>query len=134
MKKIILIFVFIFSLFASFNVYWSCSYDENDSTSIVDNLNDCLSWTDLVNAWNAKIEDWFWDYIKTWTNNIALYLWVFAVFAIVFGSIMLTISAWEDEKISKAKNIIKWWILGFLAVISASFIINLIIRIVYNLW
>ncbi len=134
MKKIILIFVLIFSLFISVNVYWSCSY--NEWSSISSNLNDCLSWTKLVNItdWNAKISDWFWNYIKKWTNNIALYLWVFAVFAIVFGSIMLTISAWEDEKISKAKNIIKWWILGFLAVISASFIINLIIRIVYNLW
>lgn len=137
MKKIILFFVFIMSIFSFWVANWAtCNYDPSESEKWISQaLDDCLEWSALVDAWNAKIESdwWFQNYIKKWTNNIALYLGIFAVFAIVFGAIMLTISTWEDEKISKAKNIIKWGILWFLAVITASFIVNLIIRVVYDL-
>ncbi len=137
MKKIILFFVFILSLFSFWISYSSdCNYDPSESNdSISAALDKCLDWSALVDVWDATIDNggWFQNYIKKWTNNIALYLGVFAVFAIVFGAIMLTISTWEDEKISKAKNIIKWWLIWFIAVITASFIINLIIRVVYDL-
>ena len=137
MKKIILLFVFILSLFSFWISYWAdCNYDPSTSSdSISKALDKCLDWSALVDVWDARIDNgwWFQNYIKKWTNNIALYLGVFAVFAIVFGAIMLTISTWEDEKISKAKNIIKWWLIWFIAVITASFIINLIIRVVYDL-
>jgi hypothetical protein len=71
--------------------------------------------------------------LKNWTNTIARFLAVLAVFWIVFGWFRFTISAWEDEKITKAKNIIKWSIIGFVWVLTATLIINLVVNIMYSL-
>jgi hypothetical protein len=43
----------------------------------------------------------------------------------------MTLSGWEDEKIKKSKDIIKWWIIGFLWVILAWAIVTAIIKIMY---
>jgi hypothetical protein len=64
---------------------------------------------------------------------LALFLWVLAVGTIVYGAFLLTLSAWEDEKVKKAKDIIKWGIIWFLGVISASGIIFLIVNIMYSI-
>jgi hypothetical protein len=45
----------------------------------------------------------------------------------------MAISQWEDEKITKAKNVIKWSIIWFILVLTARLIINLIIRIMYSI-
>lgn len=132
MKKLFIILsVFIFSIFSISSVLaWNCDY--NDWT-ISSELKDCLIGSPLVGS-EAKIIgwDWFQQTINTWTKNISLYLWIWAVLWIVYGSFMLTVSAWEDEKINKAKDIIKWSIIWFLWLISASFIINLIVRVIYS--
>jgi hypothetical protein len=46
---------------------------------------------------------------------------------------MFTLSAWEDEKITKGKEIIKWWILGFIAMILANALIELVINFLYDI-
>lgn len=131
-KKIYLFILLLISFFSIQNtVFWNCNYDWFWDINTA--LENCIGWTDLVKSWDAKIDWWFWIYIKTWTNNIALYIWILAVFAIVFGSLKLTLSTWDDEKINKAKAIVKWWIIWFLWVIFASSIINLVIRLVYSL-
>lgn len=133
MKKIFFTIIFLVFCFSFDTSFWANCVPPEWDFNVSEALEDCLSESDLVNTWDASITGWFWDYITTWTNNIALYLWIFAVFAIVFGSFNLTISAWDDEKINKSKKIIQWWIIWFIGVISASLIINLIIRIIYDL-
>jgi hypothetical protein len=135
MNKKIFLFVLLLISFLSIQntVFWNCNYDPLTNSTMISSLENCINWTTLVNSWDAKIDWWFWSYIKTWTNNIALYIWILAVFAIVFGSLKLTLSTWDDEKINKAKAIVKWWIIWFLGVIFASSIINLVIRLVYSL-
>lgn len=132
MKKLFIILsVFIFSLFSISSVLaWNCDYN---NWTISSELKDCLTSSPLV-ASDAKIIGWNWfqNTIKTWIKNISLYLWIGAVLWIVYGSFMLTISVWEDEKVNKAKDIIKWSIIWFLWLISASFIINLIVRVIYS--
>jgi hypothetical protein len=112
-----------------------CSFDVDSKNggSISSALNKCLDWVDLVNVSDAKVDGNFWTQIKSWTNNIALYLWIFAVWSIVFGGLMMTLSAWEEEKIKKAKDIVKWWIIWFIWLITASAIINLVVKIMYSI-
>jgi len=124
----------------SLSFIWSvnaadCRYNfDVENANIWDALDNCLEWVKLVTAkWEMKIEGKFWNQIKSWTNNIALYLWVFAVWSIVFGGLMMTISVWEEEKIKKAKDIVKWWIIWFLWIIFASAIINLVVKIMYSI-
>lgn len=113
---------------------WECWIDvEAGDVKIWDALDNCLAWSALVNWEKVKLDWWFWVKIKNWVNNIALYLWVFAVWSIVFWGLMMTLSSWEEEKVKKAKDIIKWGIIWFLWLISASAIINLIVKIMYSL-
>lgn len=145
MKKIVLLFVLIISIFSfeiSFWATWTnssteCFYDvDNTDIDIWLQLDNCLDWSPLVDTWNyldVSSSSDFWDQIKTWVNNISVYLLVLAVFAIVYWGLMMTLSTWDDEKINKAKNIIKWWVLWFLALILASAIINLVVKIMYSL-
>ena len=140
MKKILFFLSLVLSLFFSIDTtfwLWECNYDVDkidSGQSIWSALDECLKWTALVSWENVRLDDAsFATQIKEWVNNISIYLWIFAVFSIVFWGLMLTLSEWEDEKITKAKNIIKWWILWFLALISISAIINLIVKIMYSL-
>jgi hypothetical protein len=87
----------------------------------------------LVDAWSAKIWSDFDTYILKWVSNISLYLWFFAVLSIVIWWFMLTISTWDDEKINKAKWVVKWWIIWFVWVISASAIITILVKIFYSI-
>ena len=130
MKKILLFLISF--LFISYNAFWAydCDYDWS---SVSNSLSFCLEWSDLVDSWDWTIEWGFRETIIKWTNNIAVYLWILAVFAIVYWSAMLTFSAWEDEKVNKAKSIIKWAILWFIWLLFASTIINVLVKVIYSL-
>lgn len=131
MKKILLASILLFYLF-SFDLSYSNCTPPNWDFDITWALENCLSNSDLV-EWAADLEYWFSWTLKEWINNISVFLWIWAVLWIVYGSFMLTISTWEDEKVNKAKWIIKWSIIGFIWLIMSFFIINLIIRLFYSL-
>jgi len=137
MKKILITLLLVFSMFISTSIdtYWSnCEYDVDSwNVSIWEALDKCLADAKLVSWENVAVEWGFWTQIWLWTNNIALYLWIFAVWSIVFWAFMLTISWGEEEKIKKSKDIVKWGILWFLWVVTASAIINLIVKIIYSI-
>lgn len=135
MKKLLIILILMFSVFSIFLpvAFWTCTY--NEGAKIWTSLNNCLSNSKLVNWKDVTVKAWGWfeTQIKKWTTNIALYLWIFAVGSIVVWGLMLTLSAWEEEKIKKAKDIVKWWIIWFVWIITASAIISIIVRLVYSI-
>jgi hypothetical protein len=135
LKKIflsILIITFSFFAFVWTNAsYTNCKYDEN-STTLWSFLDWCkpkkLAWN-----WDYAIESWLKDLVNRWIENIALILWILAVWMLVYAGLLMQLSAWEDEKLKKSKNIIKWTAIWFLALISASSIIYLVVNLVYSL-
>lgn len=130
MKKIVLILVLILWIFLSlWTSFAKCEY----SGDIKASLNGCLNNTDLVKSADVKVEWWFKDVILNWIKNISIFLSVMAVWSIVYWAFMMTISAWEEEKIKKWKDIVKWWILWFLAIISAWWLIALVVNVIYSL-
>lgn len=144
MKKIILVFVLIISFFIWNNIFAECEYTEWKSLSSF--LDDCapqkvvLTKKNKYDEWNMiiydnlKIEEWFKDIINSWIKNISLILWILAVWALVYAGLLMQLSIWEEEKIKKAKDIIKWTILWFLALITASWIIYIVINFMFGLW
>lgn len=132
MKKILIIISLLLIHFVFLkNISWgSCTYWWGDIWSA---LEWCLSDSPLVNWSKADIDNWFWETIRNWINNISVYLWVIAVWSIVYWSLMMTLSTWEDEKLSKAKKIVYWWMIWFVWLISVSAIINLVTNIMYSL-
>ncbi len=133
-KKILLFFILTFTLFIGNNVFAECKYDDKNTTSISSFLNDCKPTSVVWGTWstaNMKIENWFKKKINTWVKNISLILWFLAVGSLVYAGLIMQLSAGEDEKIKKAKNIIKWTLLWFLLLISASGIIYLVINVFF---
>ncbi len=118
---------------------WDCSYD--GTGNIEEALAKCVTWSG-TNLFNGK--DWKWldnlnvsgdgfKWVLTgWIAKIAGFLSLWAIFAIAYGSLRMTLSGWSEEHIKKARDIVKWWILGFLAVISAWFLITLVVNIMYS--
>jgi hypothetical protein len=148
MKKIIVKLLLVLSIFMTVSplvnaddTLWSnwsnkCGwYNFDEDISVWVALNKCLSNADLINWENVSLgwKWWFWKQIKRWTQNISLYLWLFSVASIVIWALMLTFSAWEEEKIKKWKDVVKWGIIWFFGIVVASSIITLIIKLVYSL-
>ncbi len=133
MKKIITILLISISFFLVTFESWFAECTYSSGSDISSNLGTCLSDSTLVNTWNGQIGWDFDKYILWWVKNIWLYLWFFAVLSIVIWSLMLTLSTWDDEKINKAKWVVKWWIIWFIWVISASAIITILVKIIYSI-
>lgn len=124
MKKILLLLVISITFLCFTHLSFAeCTYEGW--------LKNCIEWTKLVQTDDASVENGFKIKINNWTNNIALFLGILAVWSVVYGGLMMTLSAWEDEKIKKAKDIVKWWLFGFLGVVMATTIVTLVINLMY---
>ena len=135
LKKIILLFSLILISFSSYDLTFSaCNYNW---WNVMSALEWCVwDWTtDLVETWdNLEVADWFKTKITDWTTKIATFLALWAIFSIAFGSLKMVLSRWEEEGIKKAKDIIKWWIIWLLAIVSAGFIISVVVKLIYSVW
>jgi len=144
LKKIFIILVLIFS-FWIVNVYWAnCNYSLTWSKTVLESLEDCIDDTNLVQQakiydedWNIievkdlKVDNGFKKTIMAWTKKIGWFLGLWAIFAIAFGSLKMTLSGWKEEEIKKGKDIVKWWILWFLLVVSGWFIVWVVVNVIY---
>jgi hypothetical protein len=130
-KKIIL-FIFIFlSFFLSYNFsywVWTC----NLAWDIWSSLEWCL-WNKDVIQWpsDLRVESWFKDLVIGFIETISIILAILAVWSIAYWSMVIVTSIWNEEKIKKWRNIIQWALVWFLILVSASWIIKLIIYIIY---
>jgi len=130
-KKIIILSIIIISIFSFQDIInaSNCEYNGDVKTS----LEWCGLWDKLVEPWNVEIGSWgFKVSVLLWIKNIAWFLGLISVWALVYASFMMTISGWEEEKIKKAKDIIKWTILWFLWVILAGSLITIIVKFMYS--
>lgn len=132
LKKIALFICFLLCCSSIQTTFW-CDFTNSDIRSSLDN---CFLDTKVVSPpENLEVQNgWgFNTFLLLWVRAIAGVLGVAAVWAIAYGSLMLTLSMWEDDKITKAKDTIKWWIVGFIAIITANGLIELLINILYDI-
>jgi len=108
----------------------SCTYSE--AGTISSNMEGCLGTTDVVQSSSLMTEVWIKIKIIAWTDALAKLLGLLAIGAVVYGWFMMTISGGQDEQIKKWKDIVKWSLLGFLAVVTTGAIIRLIIEFVFD--
>ena len=135
LKRIVILLTTLFSVLFFVSSSWetssTCSYTEG-SINYTGALEGCLNDTSLVNSWSLEASDWFKKFILNLIKIIAGFFALLAVWALVYGALMLTLSAWEDEKIKKAKDIVKWALIWFLAIISSGALITIIIEVFYS--
>ncbi len=161
MKKIILLFVLLFSFFVWSEVFaYDCALDAsapecNLDTNTQNNTNSPTSlwwwctyteWSELssflnwckpenvVWAEDMRVESWLKSKVNNWIKNISLILWILAVWSLVYAWLLMQFSAWEDELIKKSKNIIKWTLIWLVLLISASGIIYIVVNVMFWLW
>jgi len=134
MKKLLSYFIafvcIIALLFSVQGAFGNCEYSE--AWSINSNLDNCLSWSDLVDPGDWLIESGIKSKLIYWTNQLWGFLGLLAVGAIVYGGLMMTLSWGEDERIKKGKDIVKWAMLWFLGLIVASWIVRVIVEVMFS--
>ena len=137
---VLFISIFCFSWFEVFAAEGTetldCSWQDwdSDTVSISDGIDNCLKWSALASWDDASVEVWLKENINTWTQALAMFLWIFSVWSIVYWGLLMTLSTGDDEKIKKAKDVVKWWMIGFICVISASAVILLVVNIMFSIW
>ncbi len=133
-KKIFFLMIISLSILIPSNfVFSECTYSWDASSD----LKGCLEWkSKLVSTDNSNlsVESWFKDKINTWVLNIAWFLGLVSVFALVYAGFVMATSIWDEEKIKKAKDLVKWVLLWFLAVVTSGTIITITINFMYSLW
>jgi len=132
MKKIIIFLctLIAFSTFWKVDIMFACEYNENGSVS--QNLDNCLSDSPLVNPWDGLIEWGVKNQIIDWTSQLAIFLSLIAVGAVVYWAGLMTVSVWDDEKIKKWKDVIKWAILWFLWLLLAWALVRIVIELMFS--
>ncbi len=138
LKKISLLIISILVIFFSFS--WvnfaleNCNYDGD--WGLVKTLTDCIDEPNF--KWispeaDLDLSDWQWvsKMVAKIVKNMATILFIIAVWALIYASYLLVLSGWEDEKIKKAKDIIKWTLLWFIWLITAWLIIMLVVKMGY---
>ena len=137
-KKILLWLFSIITIYFSF--IWTnialekCNYD--GQWWLVKTLTDCIDepnfkW--VVPEDNLDLSTWIGvsKLVTKIVKNISIILFIIAVWALIYASYLLVLSGWEEEKIKKAKDIIKWTLLWFIWLISAWLIIMLVVKVGY---
>lgn len=137
MKKIIFILtailIGIFSTMISVHALSFSSKPCGYNGSIEGSLDACLQGSNLVDATgptllegNVKIQ------FVSWTNALAAFFALIAVGAIVYGGLLMVLSLGDEEKVKKWKDIIKWSLLWFLALIVAGAIVRVVVEMMFS--
>ncbi len=137
MKKLLFLFTILISIFSFSNNVLSystnCVYSESDSISgFLDKCKpDSLVWDTTTWYW---VESWLKKIVTDKISDISVILWLLAVAMIVYAGMLMQFSAWDDSKVKKAKDLIKWTLIWVIFLISAWWIVYIVINLMYSLW
>lgn len=126
---------FIFTVFIVFIALYSQGFADCDvSWNIGASLDGCLNGSDLVSgAGNMALEAGVKNQIISWTSALGGLLWLLSVGAVVYGAFMMTISIWDEEKVKKWKDIVKWSLLWLLALVMTWAIIRVVVELIFDI-
>lgn len=133
MKKIITLLYVLIILLSFFQLgitHADCTY--NEFWTVSQNLDNCLADSTLVNPGNGLIEWGVKDKIVYWTTQIARFLSLIAIWAVVYGAWLMVVSVGDEEKIKKWKDVIKWALLWFLWLLLAWALVRIIIELMFS--
>jgi len=123
-----------FSIFFYTQLSYACEYTEN--WNLWSMLNGCkpktLVWsTQDLTLDSSSQKSWLKTLILKWITNITVIILILAVASLVYAWLLFQLRNWEDEKVNKAKNLVKWVLIWTLLMVSASWIIALVITVIY---
>lgn len=113
----------------------STIWDKKDA-NVADEIEKCLKGTSIaVQEWNLNVikGTGFKEKVNKVIAQISQILGIIAVWALVYGWYLLVFSAGEEESIKKGKDIVKWTLIWFLALIFSGTIVLLVINFIYSI-
>ena len=130
--KLLFLFFFFFAIvfFSIDTTFAGCSYN---GSNIVGSISSCLDKTYLVQPGDALLESGMKQKVIFWTYSLITAFSLFTIGAVVYGGFLMTLSLWDDEKVSKGKDVIKWALLWFIGAILAWVIVRFIIELLYDI-
>lgn len=150
MKKLLISIIIFYIAFINFSFVFAWNCWESADWSITDMLNDCKPdnvldeaskvWETSVAWWAITITQSTWAWYKVEdvkkkilviTTNLLLLAWALAIWWIVYAWILFTTAYWDDGKIKKAKDSIKWSLIWFFAALASQQLVNAIINLIY---
>lgn len=104
---------------------------------------DCLDKPSFViNTWLFSTSG---EWLKTWEakstingilgtiiQKLMIALWIIALFVMTIWAWYMILFRWEDEYLSKWKNIFIWWITALVVALSSYYLVNLVWYILYK--
>lgn len=106
------------------------SWDCLDKPSFVINTWLFSTSGEWLKTWEAKstINGILWTIIK----KLMIALWIIALFVMTIWAWYMILFRWEDEYLSKWKNIFIWWITALVVALSSYYLVNLVWYILYK--
>ncbi len=102
------------------------------------NLTEAVEW--CIKKWQVTVESKdlvVWrdtnDIINDLIQNIWVILTFWAVIMIVYAGLLMTLSWGNDEKVKKGKDLLKWTLIGYIALLTAGGIVSFIIGFIYDI-
>lgn len=152
MKKVIILLIVLISSLNIWTIFastWSSCWTDTN-WELTDMLNGCQPDNVLWSAnktsvykskWISvtKSSNWWYE-IKDFkakllfiTTNLVILASILAIGWIVYAWVLFTTAYWDDGKIKKAKDAIKWSLIWFLVAIISQQLINAIINLIYGI-
>ena len=135
MKRILVLVVAI-TLSLGFHTSYSadCNFDGDSSQAIQNLVDGCMDGTMVIDDQNKDLNSWSWT--NELINSLIQWLWVilaiWAIAMLVYSWFLMTISAGDDEKVKKWKELFKWTIIWFIALVSAWWLVSLLISFIFD--
>jgi hypothetical protein len=64
----------------------------------------------------------FWDFIWLAISLVVLFAWIFSIWYILWGWVLLILSGWKDEKITPAINSIRYALIWLIVIVISIFV------------
>lgn len=135
MKYIVSILIVFFSL-GLYHSHAACSVDFEWDKPISELVDNCMEKNEtlVVRTDGKDLNAGIWT--NRIINDLIARIWgilgVVAVLMIVYGAFLMTLSGGDEEKIKKWKDLVKWTVLWFIALVAAGWIISLIITTIFE--
>ncbi len=136
MKKIFtscitLLFVTIFS----FQVHAAPCDSFSGDGDITDLVTWCIESEGQLTVRGNDLEVWgdTNDIINDLISTLWILLSIWAIIMIVYSGLLMTLSWWNDEKVKKWKDLLKWTLIWYIALLTAWWIVSFVISLIYNI-
>lgn len=109
-----------------------CRFDGTWGESVTNIVEDCVKGTIVVNKDDVEVGWWANDIVLNFIQIVWSILSILAVLMLVYSGFLMTLSTGDDEKIKKGKDLFKWTLIWYIALLSAGAIVSLVISTIYE--